>query len=599
MKKLCAVTLAAAMAVGLAACGNDSQGGSSQTGGSGSAAPSDKSSAANESESAGDESSESAGGEAASDLEPITLNVATIISMSWNDYPDNTVAEYIRDKFGITFNVIDISERKDALMASGDLPDIFIIESNEVVPLIESGFIMPLDELMEKHDATSVFFPPAKLEETIEFQKKNVFQSDHIYGIMGYDYGGMGGNLGTQQWGLNVDWERYAQLGYPEIEADVDQIYQLLVDMVKLKPTTDNGLPVYAIAYPTIGMRGNSLYSGHSLGYYPITEYAHVNCKTQEIDMIYTNPESDIWQYNHMYWKLHQDGLLDPDSVNANPENEFSNNSLKAVNGQYVATLYHDITGDATATKASEGVAGGFEFIPVKGCTVDGTFHVSDENLGKGVGNLRCISSKTQYADRIMEFMKWWYTPEGTRVLTTGVEGDTWNYVDGVPTLTEQAKVAKQEGQNNDYYFSSGIRFGWNGGSGEPHPDGYCTNLFDEQSYLLEYASALEKDVSAHYGMTMTDKVIKMHEDGELYDHDFLNGNATAAVTTPPDDIQRTLNSITTEMYEGMAACIMDAKTEDEYFEMRDALIKKVTEMGMDKVNEWFLDTYNAALNAE
>ncbi len=587
IKKLFAIMLAAAMAVGLTACGGQGEQSSEQQ------KESQASSGGSTSESKENEAS------AETDREPITLNVATIVSMSWNDYSDNTVAEYIRDKFGITFNVQDISGNKEALMASGDLPDIFIIEADEVLPLIESGFILPLDELMEKHDATSCFFPPEKLEETMDFQRKNVFQSDHIYGIMGYDYGGLGASLGTQQWGLNVDWERYSQLGYPELDADVDQIYKLLVDMVNLNPTTENGLQVYAIAYPTIGMRGNSLYSGHSLGYYPITDYAHVNCKTQEISLIYTDPESDIWQYNHMYWKLHQDGLLDPDSINANPENEFDNNSLKAVNGQYVATLYHDITGNATATKASEGVAGGFEFIPLKGCTVDGTFEISEENLGKGVGNLRCISSKTKYADRIMEFMKWWYTPEGSRILTTGVEGDTWNYVDGVPTLTEEAKVAKYEGQSNDYYFSSGIRFGWNGGTGEPHPDGYSVNLFDEQSYLLEYASAMEKDVAAHYGMTMTEKVIEMHDKGELYDHDFLNGNATAAVNTLPDDLQRILNTVDTQMYEGMAACITEAKTEEEYFQMRDDLIKAVKETGMDKVNEWFLTTYNAALNEE
>lgn len=587
IKKLFAIMLAAAMAVSLTACGGSGEQSSEQP------KESQASSGGNTNE------SKESSGSAETDREPITLNVATIVSMSWNDYSDNTVAEYIRDKFGITFNVQDISGNKEALMASGDLPDIFIIEADEVLPLIQSGFIMPLDELMEKHDATSCFFPPAKLEETMDFQRKNVFQSDHIYGIMGYDYGGLGASLGTQQWGLNVDWERYSQLGYPELDADVDQIYKLLVDMVNLNPTTDNGLQVYAIAYPTIGMRGNSLYSGHSLGYYPITDYAHVNCKTQEISLIYTDPESDIWQYNHMYWKLHQDGLLDPDSINANPENEFDNNSLKAVNGQYVATLYHDITGNATATKASEGVAGGFEFIPLKGCTVDGTFEISEENLGKGVGNLRCISSKTKYADRIMEFMKWWYTPEGSRILATGVEGDTWNYVDGVPTLTEEAKVAKYEGQSNDYYFSSGIRFGWNGGTGEPHPDGYSVNLFDEQSYLLEYASAMEKDVAAHYGMTMTEKVIEMHDKGELYDHDFLNGNATAAVNTLPDDLQRILNTVDTQMYEGMTACITEAKTEEEYFQMRDDLIKAVKETGMDKVNEWFLTTYNAALNEE
>ena len=176
LKKLCAIALASTMAVGMAACGNDGQEESSGNEQQSSGTPSDESSAA------GDDGG-SASGEI--DREPITITVSTILPQKWNDYPDNSVAKYIREKFGITIEVIDISERKEALMASGDLPDIFIIESNEVLPLIESGFILPLDDLLAKYDAAQYFYPPNKIEEVMDFQRREIFKSDHIYGLTG------------------------------------------------------------------------------------------------------------------------------------------------------------------------------------------------------------------------------------------------------------------------------------------------------------------------------------------------------------------------------------------------------------------------------
>lgn len=188
IKKIWAVALAATMTVGLAACGNDSQGESSKAEQQESMASSGESMENGDAGNAGE----------TQDREPITITVATILPQQWNDYPDNSVAKYIYDKFGITIEVVDISERKEALMASGDLPDIFIIEANEVVPLIESGFILPLDDLIEKYNAAQYLFPPTKIEEVMDFQRREVFHSDQIYGIMGYSEAGPDASLGTQ-----------------------------------------------------------------------------------------------------------------------------------------------------------------------------------------------------------------------------------------------------------------------------------------------------------------------------------------------------------------------------------------------------------------
>jgi ABC-type glycerol-3-phosphate transport system substrate-binding protein len=510
------------------------------------------------------------------DLEPITITVAGVLPITWNDYPDNSQAKYIKDNLGITIQVIDISERKEALMASGDLPDIFIIESNEVQPLIESGFVLPLDDLVAEY-APGIF--PS--DDVLNYQREAMGDGEHIYGLTNYYVEGTAGSLWTQSWGMNVDWERYAAIGYPEMTADVDSLYQVMVDMVAVKPETDDGLPVYAIAYPTIEMRGQSLYGSSPLGYFSSNNFTGINCWTGELEMLYTNPDSFIWKFNHMYWKLNQDGLLDPDSF----LQDFDTDSLKAVNGQYVATLYHDITGNATRLKAAEGAAGGFQFIPISGsCAWTGA------DFTYGNRNLRCIASSCKYPDRVMQLLNWVYTPEGTRLITSGIEGETWNYEDGVPMLTADAIEAYQ--QMDDRYYNYGLAFRWNAGYTGNAADGYNVDLFKEVAYLAQNATALEKSVAEHYGMYMVEKVEKMIEAGEMCTQGTANMRVVNALATLPDDMQRILNEVDQVMNEGMVQCVL-APDEDTYFAMKDALIQQIKDMGMEQVEAWFITNYD------
>lgn len=511
-----------------------------------------------------------------SELEPITITVAGVIPNQWNDYPDNAQAKYIREKFGITIEVIDISERKEALMASGDLPDVFIIESDEVASLVDSGFILPLDDLLAEY-GTHIF--PS--EDIMDYQREELFDGEHIYGLTQFYVEGLEGSLLTQTWGLNVDWERYAELGYPEVKADVDSIYQVLVDMVALNPTTEDGLPVYAIAYPTIEMRGRSLYGSSPLGYYSSNNFTGINCWNGELSLLYTDPNSFLWQFEHMYWKLNQDGLLDPDSFLM----DFDSDSLKAVNGQYVATLYHDITGNATRNKAAEGIAGGFQYIPMEGSCV-----WTGADFTYGTRNLRCISANAEHPERIMQLLDWAYTPEGARIINSGIEGETWNYEDGVPVLTDEACEAYQ--QMDERYYETGLAFRWNGGYRGDAEDGYNVNLFSEMDYLQKNETALEKSVKDHYGMSMVEKVEQMIDDGKLCTQGTADMRVVNALGTLPDDLQRILNEVDVTMNEGLVQCVM-AEDEETFFAMRDDLIAKIKDMGMDQVNDWFVENYN------
>ena len=529
----------------------------------------------------GESSHASGSGAPAESLDPIAITVAGIIPIAWNDYPDNAQAKYIRDHFGITIEVVDISERKEAMMASGDLPDIFIIESNECDPLIESGFILPLDDLVSEYGPH--IFPN---KDVLDYQRGALGDGEHIYGLTKFYIEGTDGSLWTQQWGLNVDWERYAQLGYPEVKADVDSIYQVMADMVGLSPTTEDGLPVYALAYPTIEMRGQSLYGSSPLGYYSSNNFTGVNCWTGEVSLLYTDPDSFLWQFNHMYWKLNQNGLLDPDSFLM----DYDADSLKAVNGQYVATLYHDITGNATQLKASEGVAGGFQYLPLEGsCAWTGA------DFTYGNRNLRCISSTAKNPERIMQLLDWAYTPEGARLIHSGAEGETWSYENGVPTLTDAACDAYR--QMDGRYYDMGLAFAWNGAYSGDAEDGYNVNLFSELDYLQRNETALQKSVREHYGMTMKEKVDQMIADGKVCTQGSVDMRVINALGTLPDDLNRILNEVDAAMNEGMVQCVL-AQDEETYFATRDSLISQINGMGMDRVNEWFMTNYNTLLES-
>lgn len=519
--------------------------------------------------------------------EHVTLNVSGVLQTNWNDYPENSQAKFLKEKFNVTLNVIDFSERKEAMMASGDLPDMFLIEAYEMAPLMESQFVLPLDDLLKEYGKDII----PDVEGMWDYLKVAMGDGEHIYAITGFGLPAgaldLSGNFFEQNWGLNVAWDRYKELGCPEVDNSIDSLYNLMVDMVNLKPTTDDGLPVYAIAYPTIEMRGRGLYAGQLFAEYSPVNFVGINLKTGELNRLYTDPESSIWQHEYLYWKLNQAGLLDPDSFLM----DFDADSLKAVNGQYVATFYHDITGNATRTAAAEGRIDGFQYIPVK----DSSIWAGSDGLYGG-RNARLISAKCEHPERMMEVINWVYSPDGARATTSGFEGETWNYVDGVPTLTAEAKEAYE--QMNDFYFESGMAFGWNGGRGEKNPDGYSPNLFDEYEYKKESMSAQAKDVEAYYGKHMGLVVQDKVAEGYMCTQAILDWTVINQCATLPDDMQRILNEVDAVMNEGMVACVL-APDEATFYASRDALIEQVKAMGITQVEDWFINSYNELMAAK
>lgn len=153
MKKALALTLSAAVAFGLAACGSS---------GSGSASTENsavESSAGNAQTEAGTESTaEVASGE---NVDVYWFSDVTGWGPDgWNGVDTSPLMDVIQEKLGITFTIeqppTDADTKLGLMIASGDLPDLISITDEDTIKLlIDSGKVYTLTELLEQYDPES------------------------------------------------------------------------------------------------------------------------------------------------------------------------------------------------------------------------------------------------------------------------------------------------------------------------------------------------------------------------------------------------------------------------------------------------------------
>ena len=130
-KKTMALALAAALLVGVSACGNDS-------GSGGGSAESSGGSAEEAADASGDEQSEQGGQEEKGDDEVITLTVLGSMGGTDGVSTDDPIGQYIKDELGIVLEYTQVSnDRLKVMAAGGDLPDIVMLHEAPEIPNYE------------------------------------------------------------------------------------------------------------------------------------------------------------------------------------------------------------------------------------------------------------------------------------------------------------------------------------------------------------------------------------------------------------------------------------------------------------------------------
>lgn len=458
-KKLVGVLLTTALCVGsLAGCG--SQG-------------TDQASTGNVSEEVASQTSETETGAetetaSASEItlplteEPITLTVFAAMDSNLtgiiNDYNENGFFEELEKRTGVHLEFIipaagNEKEAYNLMIASGELADIITHNGYEypegLDAAVDDGYYLDLTPYLDTclPDYNRVRTSDPVMEKSTTTDKGRVVGLHILYTEK------QGPWMGMQ---IRKDW-------LDDLGLEVPETYDELETVLKAFKEEKN-----AYAPISIGKKG-TMETSHALsaGYGVMETYQQVDGK-----VLYGPMEEGWKEYLTMLNRWYEEGLIDPDFM---------------TNGGWQVDTGMVLNGDtgvwnAMYTMISQYEDGGdIEVVPMASPKKEKGDQLHIRREDGYVGNAVTISADCKYPEIAMKLWNYLYSEEGALLANYGIEGDTFNYVDGKPQVSDKITNNEQYSmsQAQALYLMPPSRFG---------------GLYD---WTRELASVPAKDVKA------------------------------------------------------------------------------------------------------
>ena len=493
LKKTAAILLTACMILALAACGGGAGQSSTATAAPDTAAPVATDAAT---EAPPDNSGSDATQSAAPDvIKFITTNDQQRVPVEWHQTEIN---KEILAMANVELDYYYLDEDKFSLaLASSDLGDFVMSHlTPKLNTVLDAGLAMDIKPLLKEH------CPNALNEYNVSFVNlvSQLSGGDKLYFMPQY----VGRELvdgGIENLrGYFLRWDYYKEIGAPPVDSDKD-FADAMERMVAAHPTTPDGKKVWGLGiyndlweYFMHGAMTTALCNPWTFSGYL---YMH-SVKTLDLVNGYMDPEkSAFWNTVLLYNDLYNRGLFDPDSFTMTVD-DFS---AKYAAGQYVgrtnwrgSELYDELL------KEDPNTLGGLVGIPSKNSIVFGN---NPTPCGWYPSFYLFIPSNSEKWEATLRLFNFLYDPDIQRRLFSGAEGKYWNYVNGVPTPTDEA-ISLFRGSERERNTRVGI--------GMPNPfllfyedtiigDGYPVSVFETPEMRASNLTPLLKDVAAHYGV--------------------------------------------------------------------------------------------------
>ncbi len=189
---------------------------------------------------------------------------------------------------------------------------------------------------------------------------------------------------------------------------------------------------------------------------------------------LHFGPAEEGWkEYVTMLHDWYEKGLIDPDFMSAGwlPDQSMITTD-KA--GSYFG-IYTQI---ALIEKSCQDPNAIITAVPLPRKNASDQLHLDNSVVLAGYGT---ISAKSKYQDECIKLLDYMYSEEGALLANYGIEGDTFEYVDGKPQFTEKITANPELGfaQAMAYYTMPGSRICW-------------------QDWTRELSAVPEKDVKCY-----------------------------------------------------------------------------------------------------
>ncbi|UVI29726.1 sugar ABC transporter substrate-binding protein [Paenibacillus spongiae] len=452
--------------------------------------------------------------------------------------------QFLQEKFNVKMNKIvydvDMNEKLNLMLASGDYPEVITMLSDEqAAKWIAQGKAIELGQYIDEY-APNVKSQLGDLYKSFLDKDGKLYTLPSYWGILPIP--GASGHI-------RYDW--WTAMGSPAFSTP-DEFYGILKQMQAAHPKNSKGektyalsgyAPMYKVVAPTLGgMWG--LQAGYKIG--------QDGTNTHWIN----TPEG--LEMTKFMNKVYRDGMLDPDSFINTFDDWKAKFSAERVMGHIGSWWVSWNAGHEVWQKTNPNWKDEERFIQVK-VKADSAEQAKLTALN-GRGSYRTIiTDKAKNPEQIMKWFNFSITDMGTRIIGWGVpnlENSVWTYENGTFKWVD---AMKQAIINGTYDFTNSDKLGQGvftlvEGVGTMKDDGKSTYWFD-QNFNDE----------AKWKKLMNENL-----------KDTIYDNTLGVIQIPGNDLLAVTNTQVEEMLETLWAKAVTSKTEEEavknFNDMRDKL---------------------------
>lgn len=360
---------------------------------------------------------------------PEEITLEWYVNYSWftTQWGGNVVSDAITEQTGVNVNFVtpigNETEKLNALIASDTLPDIITLGywETQVDEMIEADMVYALNELADEYDP---YFWKVADEDVVKWYTK---EDGNIYAYPNSSITPQdleeNSNIRSNQTFL-VRKDIYEAIGSPDMSTP-EKFKAAVKKAADMFPEVDGNslIPVGAHVFDGVG---NVSFDKYLMNFLAIPWE-----KDGKYYDRYTDPEYITWL--KMFRELGEEGLLAPDIfVDTRTQME-----EKLAEGRYFCMLYQ-YTDIMDQQKILYEKDPNMIYMAVDGPRNsngdDPTLSATDINGW----TVTMISKSCENPDRAIQFISYLMSEEGQKCTYLGVEGETYDVIDGVPVVKEE-----------------------------------------------------------------------------------------------------------------------------------------------------------------
>jgi putative aldouronate transport system substrate-binding protein len=340
------------------------------------------------------------------------------------------------------------------MIASKNIPDMVGGNRDDINKYGMEGAFAPLNDLIDKHAPNIKKYLDSNpdVKAAITAADGKIYQIPFVYRA-----------LVSEAWFIREDWLNKLNLKAP---TTVDEMYNVLKAFTTQDPNGNGQKDEVGIFTRMGGATENKVLSVLSL--FGVSDYWHTN-KNGKVQLGLYTPEYKQAIKNVAKW--YAEGLIDKEIFTRGGKSRdilYPENNGGVIHDWIPSTSGYNPKVSATVP--------GFKVVgilPPK--DINGNqWEIAARDKLDGAG--WAISNSNKNKVESMKYMDFWWTEEGVKLSTYGIEGDTYTMVDGKPKYTD--KVLKASTPINDFMRKIG---GQINDIGYPHDASYELQMMDSE----------------------------------------------------------------------------------------------------------------------